>query len=724
MDKPHAWMLEDQRTDGAYIIPRKPTTAECTGLDFEAELRAHKRVVERLYKRNTADVRAQKRAQVQHDSRIVYTSVNDWITRAVEPHQAKSRLAHPDKLPGYPDAPQLENCASPAVHTAIQARQAELYREFRRERLKFQGKDAYANQLARASSSSGGGGAAVAGVGDDSAAAAAAGGAAAAAVGAAAGGAAAGAAVGAAAGAAAGAAVGAAVGAAAGAAGGAAAGGAAAGGAAAGGGNDLDTLATGGGDDSDASDFSSNASSKRKRESEAVVDGAAAKRQRVYKKRTALQKAVGKQKNAERANIIAENRRTWQKANYSKRAEKNKAYLKEWRTSEKGKEITAYHHAQSASGAVQLSSSAAARGYAQSLHPDQVTVLCALPCIYCGVTDNINVDRVINTADYSLDNCVPCCTICNHMKSELQLGTFLSHRERIAQFQIDRIIIPTEEDGSLKRGFSKYQKSAIERGIDWSLDKDQFELLTRLCSSCYFCGDSDNFMGIDRKDNDIGYTVTNVLACCKKCNYFKWNLTVDAFLAKCRRGVDWVTLHPIDVARSAILKKMPSGEQMATTLVVHATQDARKIRKPPPVIPPDAPVYFLKNWKIKKFHLFLDCGGGRAGKDGAVKWQSFATQTIPRRLVPEGITLCLSCVNAQSSLHAHAPAVTFTSDEAALEWLQSASSAFNKGGVAAAEQPSRDAVRMKENRATETDEHKAERLQKAALYMRKVRANK
>ena len=66
MDKPHTWMLEDQRTDGAYIIPRKPTTAECTGLDFEAELRAHKRVVERLYKRNTADVRAQKRAQVQH----------------------------------------------------------------------------------------------------------------------------------------------------------------------------------------------------------------------------------------------------------------------------------------------------------------------------------------------------------------------------------------------------------------------------------------------------------------------------------------------------------------------------------------------------------------------------------------------------------------------------------------------------------------------------------
>ena len=534
----------------------------------------------------SADKRAEKRA---HSSTMtVYTSVDDWIRRAVEPYQAKSRLAHPDKLPGYPNAPQLEHCASTEVHSAIQARQADLYRQFRRERLRFQGKDAYALQLARAAASSG---------------AAAAGAAAAAAV-----------------------------------------------------------------DDDDDDDFQADAAD------EEVVSGVAAKRQRVYKKRTVLQKAVCKQNNAKRATIIAENRRKWQKENYSKRAEKNKAYLKEWRKSEHGKEVTAYHHAKANSGVVKLSSGAAFRGYTQSLHADQVAALCAMPCIYCGVTESVNVDRVVNTKGYSVDNCVPCCTICNHMKCDLDLETFIGHRERIVKFQMDRIVVPAEKDFSLKRVFSTYLKCAMRRGIEWSLDKDQFELLSSSC--CFYCGDSVNFMGIDRKDNHVGYTVTNAVSCCKLCNNFKWNLSVDAFLDKCRRGVDWVKLHAIDVARLEISRTMPSGEQMSTTLVVHATQDARKNRKPVLEISPDAPVYFLKSWRIKRFHLFLDCGGGR--ESASQKWQMFATQTIPRRLVPAEITLCLSCMNARSSLHAPAPAVTFTSDEAALEWLRSASSAFSK----------------------------------------------
>ena len=630
-------MLEIKNMDGKYVLPRKPTVEECgaLNLDFEDEMRDHKRTVERIYKRNSADKRAEKRAQEkQQRITITYTSVDDWILRAVEPYQAKSRLAHPDKLPGYPNAPQPEHCASTEVHSAIQARQAELYREFRRERLKFQGKDAYARQLARAASATAAA-AADADVGaaapsaqsdddfqaDDD--------------------------VGAAAAAQADDHVGAAAPAQA---------------------DDDDFQA-----DDAADDDVSDAGAKRKHD---IDDDAAAKRQRVYKERTVLQKAVGKQNNAKRAAIIAENRRKWQKENYSKRAEKNKAYLKIWRKSEHGKEISAYHHEKANSGVVKLSSGAVKRGYTQSLHADQVAALCAMPCIYCGVTESVNIDRVVNTEDYSMDNCVPCCTICNHMKSDLHLDTFIAHRERIVNFQMDRIIVPADEDGSFKRVFLKYRTSAMRRGIDWSLDTDQFERLTRLFSSCFYCGDSANFMGIDRKDNHVGYTVTNAVSCCKLCNYFKCDLSVEAFLEKCRRGVDWVKLHPIDVARSEMPRTMPSREQMSTTLVVHSTQDARKIRKPLPEISPDAPVYFLKSFGIKKFHLYLDCGGGR--ESASQKWQTFATQTIPRRLVPAGVTLCLSCVNARSSLHAPAPAVTFTSDAAALEWLRSASSAFSK----------------------------------------------
>lgn len=666
-----SWTLEQQSADGKYIIPRKPTLEECTALnlDFDTEMRNHKRTVERLYKRNTADKRSQQRAQVKRNAIIVYTSVDDWVTRAVKPHQTKSRLLNPDKLPGYPDAPPLDHCASPEVHASIQEHHAELYREFRRERLKFQGKDAYVQQLARAAELKAPETfvrptpfiapevqlkpthfiAYTPFIAPEVCAM-----------------------------------------------------------------NEVEELMM--------AEFlakSDDASPKRKRESE---DDIPTKRKRV--ELTPHQKAIKKQRSAERADIVDENRRKWQKENYHKRAEKNKAYLKEWRQSEKGKQIAAHHHSKSASSVVQLASSAAARGYEQSLHPDQVAVLCALPCIYCGDNDNINIDRVINTENYTLDNCVPCCTICNHMKSNYSIDKFITHRNRITNFKMSGIILPADNDGSMQRDYFTYKKSAAERGIEWSLDKADFDILTKSGASCFFCGDSNNCMGVDRLDNTVGYSATNVASCCKLCNKLKWNLSVDAFIDKCRRGVDWVNLHPIGVARSDILKKMPTAGQMSTALVVHATQDARKVRKPPPEISPETPVYFIKSWKIKKFHLYLDCGGGRIAKDGAVKWQTFATHTIPRRLVPDGITLCLSCVNAQSSLHAPAPAVTFESDVAALEWLQTASSAFNKGGFAAVEQPSRDAMRMKEKRATETDEQKAERLRKAALHMREVRANK
>jgi RNA binding exosome subunit len=657
-----SWTLEQQAADGKYIIPRKPTLEECTALnlDFDTEMRNHKRTVERLYKRNTADKRSQQRAQVKRDAIIAYTSVDDWVTRAVKPHQTKSRLLNPDKLPGYPDAPPLDHCASTEVHASIQEHHAELYREFRRERLKFQGKDAYVQQLARAAELKAPETfvtptpfiapeefvqlkptpfiAPIPFIAPEVCAM-----------------------------------------------------------------NEVEELRM--------AEFlvdTDEESPKRKRESE---DDEPAKRQRVYKPLTPHQKAIKKQRSAERADIVDENRRKWQKDNYHKRAEKNKAYLKEWRQSEKGKQIAAHHHSKSASSVVQLSSSAAARGYEQSLHPDQVAVLCALPCIYCGVTDNINIDRVINTENYTLDNCVPCCTICNHMKSDYSIDKFITHRDRITNFKTTGLILHADNDGTFPRYYSSYKKSADKRGIEWSLGEDEFYILTKAGAPCFYCGDSNNCMGVDRKENNAGYSATNVVSCCALCNKLKWNLSVDAFLDKCRRGVDWINLHPIDFARSEILKKMPSFEQMATTITVHATQDARKVRKPPPEISPETPVYFLKSWKIKKFHLYLDCGGGRIAKDGAVKWQTFATQTIPRRLVPEHITLCLSCVNAVSQVHASAPAVTFESDAAALEWLQTASSAFHKSGVAAveqpsrdAEQPSRDAERMRKKRAAETDE--------------------
>ncbi len=103
--------------------------------------------------------------------------------------------------------------------------------------------------------------------------------------------------------------------------------------------------------------------------------------------------------------------------------------------------------------------------------------------------------------------------------------------------------------------------------------------------------------------------------------------------------------------------------------------------------------------------------------ENGVKWQDFATLTIPRRLVPldkggKEINLCGSCAHARPETHTPTPAVTFETDTAALEWLDKASSDFRRGGVttpASAEPISKDAMRKRNARAAETDEQREQR---------------
>jgi len=45
------------------------------------------------------------------------------------------------------------------------------------------------------------------------------------------------------------------------------------------------------------------------------------------------------------------------------------------------------------------------------------------------------VDRVNNKIGYRVDNCVPCCSVCNIMKNTLGVADFLAHVQRIHQHQ-------------------------------------------------------------------------------------------------------------------------------------------------------------------------------------------------------------------------------------------------------------------------------------------------
>lgn len=55
------------------------------------------------------------------------------------------------------------------------------------------------------------------------------------------------------------------------------------------------------------------------------------------------------------------------------------------------------------------------------------------PCFYCGEkNDSSNgIDRIDNKIGYILNNCLPCCSMCNWMKQNLSQDVFLKHIEKI-----------------------------------------------------------------------------------------------------------------------------------------------------------------------------------------------------------------------------------------------------------------------------------------------------
>ncbi len=88
---------------------------------------------------------------------------------------------------------------------------------------------------------------------------------------------------------------------------------------------------------------------------------------------------------------------------------------------------------------------------------------------------------------------------------------------------------------------STYKRSATERG--YSFDLTQEEFLTLTSQNCYYCGVEPSavhnpnrhstpyiYNGIDRVDNDKGYTSDNVVSCCKECNFSKRARNVEEFM--------------------------------------------------------------------------------------------------------------------------------------------------------------------------------------------------
>jgi hypothetical protein len=121
--------------------------------------------------------------------------------------------------------------------------------------------------------------------------------------------------------------------------------------------------------------------------------------------------------------------------------------------------------------------------------------------------------------------------------------------------------VPGEASLNIMEG--GYKKGAVNRGIEWSLTKEEFrEIISR---PCFWCGIEPGLRnmynkpkernkvtdftynrswikanGIDRVNSDDGYNSKNCVAACTECNFAKSDRTAKEFFEHCKRVADYL----------------------------------------------------------------------------------------------------------------------------------------------------------------------------------------
>lgn len=78
--------------------------------------------------------------------------------------------------------------------------------------------------------------------------------------------------------------------------------------------------------------------------------------------------------------------------------------------------------------------------------------------------------------------------------------------------------------------YADFKYSAKRRGIEFDLTKDEFSRLRN--QPCFYCGDAEINMSIDRIDSLVGYTSSNCMPSCISCNFAKQTLDIKQFFTK------------------------------------------------------------------------------------------------------------------------------------------------------------------------------------------------
>lgn len=180
------------------------------------------------------------------------------------------------------------------------------------------------------------------------------------------------------------------------------------------------------------------------------------------------------------------------------------------------------------------------------LTEEQVSTLVNDLCFYCEAKGNpfIGIDRFNNLLDYTVENSVACCKMCNYTKVEWSASSYVAICGHIATVNgliggplIGKLFHNNERKGIL---YTSCKSGAERRDLDFEITKEQLDYHTSLpCTYCKKPNSNFHNNALDRIDNTKGYLPDNIQSCCGTCNGLKLTLTHDEFLSRCSKV--WTT---------------------------------------------------------------------------------------------------------------------------------------------------------------------------------------
>ena len=78
--------------------------------------------------------------------------------------------------------------------------------------------------------------------------------------------------------------------------------------------------------------------------------------------------------------------------------------------------------------------------------------------------------------------------------------------------------------------YSEYKGGANKRDMQFDISLDEFSSFWQ--KPCSYCEDAIDTIGLDRINNDMGYTITNLKSCCSRCNTMKMDKSSNEFIAQ------------------------------------------------------------------------------------------------------------------------------------------------------------------------------------------------